>query len=66
MSDIVKLIIPKQYSENNYINIYDSFEDSEKAGKKLYKQNQNYRSIANLMENTEFRNFYNNFQTGMT
>ena len=33
---------------------------SEKFGKKLYKQNENYRAIANLMENEEFRKFYDN------
>ena len=34
-------------------------ENSQESGKKLYKQNKNYRDIANLMEHPEFREFYN-------
>ena len=32
--------------------------NSEIKGKKLYKQNENYRMIANVMEHPEFRKFF--------
>ena len=49
MSDIVK-----------FVNVdSDILKNSEESGKKLYKQNENYRIIANLMEHPEFRQFYN-------
>lgn len=40
---------------NNIISVSDL-----DAGKKLYKCNENYRYIANFMENPDFRQFYNN------
>jgi hypothetical protein len=33
-------------------------EQAETKGKHLYKQNNNYRNIANVMENPEFREFF--------
>ena len=36
-------------------------EQSEKNGKKLYKKNKNYRTIANCMEHPEFRKIFNEY-----
>lgn len=35
--------------------------DYEKEGRAIYKSNKNLRSIATMMENPEFREFYNTF-----
>jgi hypothetical protein len=46
---------------NNIISFYDINQtDSVESGKKLYKYNENYKYIANFMENPDFRQFYNN------
>lgn len=51
MSDTITLY--KSKNINSYL------DDSEKLGKKLYKDNSNYKAIANIMEHPEFRSFYN-------
>ena len=48
MSELVTLYKP----------IYKCLEESEEVGKKLYKQNENYKSISNIMEHPEFRLFF--------
>ena len=65
MSDIVRFV-NKSKKYNNSVKIYRSLEtnilrDSEKIGKILYNQNENYKAIANLMEHPEFRQFYNKY-----
>ena len=42
-------------STNNIVQVSNS-----ESGKNLYKYNENYRYIANFMENPDFRQFYNN------
>ena len=51
MSDIVTLYVPPS-------KLTTCLEQSERIGKMLYKQNKNYRTIANVMEHPEFRNFF--------
>ena len=51
MADLVTLYVPKS-------SLSTSLEESEKNGKKLYKQNENYRIIANCMEHPEFRKLF--------
>lgn len=66
MSDIVRFVNKSNNYNNNSVKIYESLEkniirDSEKSGKRLYNQNENYKAIANLMEHPEFREFYNKY-----
>ena len=51
MSDLLTLYVPKS-------SITTCLEHSEKVGKHLYKQNENYRTIANCMEHPEFRKLF--------
>ena len=51
MSDNVSLYVAK-----SRLNI--CLEQSEKIGKRLYEQNENYRNIANCMEHPEFRKLF--------
>lgn len=50
MSDLVTLYVPPS-------NMEKCLKDSEKIGKQLYKTNESYRTIANVMEHPEFRKF---------
>ena len=51
-----QLMIPKLY---DYEDKFASY--LEQDGIKLYDSNKNYKNIANVMENDEFRKLYNNF-----
>lgn len=52
MSELVSLYTPPS-------SLFNCLEKSEKNGKHLYKQNENYRSITNCMEHPEFRKLFN-------
>lgn len=54
MSDLVTLYVPPS-------KLTTCLEQSEQIGKRLYKQNENYRTIANVMEHPEFRNFFKKY-----
>lgn len=51
MSDLVSIYIPPD-------KLTTCLESSEKHGKSLYKQNDNYRVIANCLEHPEFRKLF--------
>lgn len=52
MSDLIPLKVPYKLS---YL------EQAEITGKKLYKQNKNYRNLANCFEHPEFREFFDTY-----
>lgn len=41
-------------------------EQKEQEGRKVYKSNPHYQMVANLMENPEFRKFYNEYLQDLT
>jgi hypothetical protein len=51
MSDLISLYVSKS-------SLTTCLDQSEKIGKHLYKQNENYRTIANCMEHPEFRKLF--------
>lgn len=56
MSNNITLYTPKE-------NVQKYLDISEKQGKQLYKDNSNYKALANMMEHPEFRDFYNKYLT---
>jgi hypothetical protein len=54
MSDIVTLYVPSS-------KLTTCLDNSERIGKRLYKNNENYRTIANVMEHPEFRKFFDKY-----
>jgi hypothetical protein len=53
MSELVNFYTPDS-------NMKTYLKESEKHGKHLYKQNNNYRNIANCLEHPEFRELFDN------
>ena len=41
--------------------IVSSPNDLEEKGRKIYRQNEHFRKLANIMEHPEFREFYNSY-----
>lgn len=54
MSDLITLYVPPS-------ELTTCLEQVEVAGKKLYKQNENYRILANCFEHPEFRKFFDTY-----